>query len=304
MKTVILTPSGATISDFTSGSYPTYPAPNNSQTRIICPWEGGVASDFLTMSSIELIILSENAGNLYLQGGASRFDLATLSAIATSSSGFAAYAGGAADSKLKFITLPSTSWSSLAAINASDSVNIIIDRDATNVLDTYEHDLNVVGVRIKYNAGAAPGSHYCTQTDLENRISPLTLAQLTNDTAGATSADASVLDSILALVDAQIDGKAGQVYTVPFSPVPNIIRRIAVAMSCYFCFQRRPVNMDMPKDWQVAYDNAIKILEDVSNLLVYLPDTATLSSTQADMNTLTDNPVVDFFNSDSPMSLY
>ena len=282
-KTVILTPSGLTVPDVSSGAYPTYPMPNGEITRCIIPWEGGVPADFYAMSSLELIILTQNAGNLYLRGGATRFDAATPGVVGTSTSAYAAYAGGTADSKSKFITLLATSYSGLADINASDVLNFVIDRDAVDAFDTYAADLNVIGLRVIYTSGFGAGSHYCNQTDIEYRLSTTTVAQLGNDTANATTPDANVIEQLLANVDATIDALAGQVYTVPFVTTPAIIKRIAIDLACFELFQRRPVNMDMPKPIQVARDAAMKQLEAISNMLLRLPDTATIASAESSM---------------------
>jgi len=145
-----------------------------------------------------------------------------------------------------------------------------------------------------YAATPAAATYYCTQDDLENRISRLTLAQMTSDTANSTVPDAAVIAMILARVNAEIDSKAGQVYVVPFDPVPDLIKRIAVDLACYEVFQRRPVNMEMPKDWETARKMAQQQLDDVSNMLVRLPDTATIASTESDMNTDNSMPLISF----------
>jgi phage gp36-like protein len=282
-KTIILTPSGLTVPDVSSGAYPTYPMPNDSITRCIIPWEGGVPADFYAMSSLELIILTQNAGNLYLRGGSTRFDAATPGVVGTSTSAYAAYAGGTADSKSKFIALLATSYSGLAAIHPADVLNFVIDRDAVDALDTYAADLNVIGLRVIYTTGYVAGTHYCNQTDLEYKLSTATVAQLGNDTANAAAPDANVIEQLLSNVDATIDALAGQVYTVPFTTTPAIIKRIAIDLACYELFQRRPVNMDMPKSWQSARDAAMKQLEAVSNMLLRLPDTALVASAESAM---------------------
>jgi len=144
-------------------------------------------------------------------------------------------------------------------------------------------------------------ANYCVAADLENRISSLTLAQLTNDTANATTYNSTVVTAILDKVDAEIDAKAGQVYTVPFATIPAIIKQIAIDLACYAVFQRRPVQMDMPKDWEIAHKEALQRLDDISNLLLKLPDTATIASAESSMN---DDEVtaVSFNDTDNPMS--
>jgi phage gp36-like protein len=153
-------------------------------------------------------------------------------------------------------------------------------------------DISVYGLTVD------PGTHYCSQLDIENRISRLTLAQLTNDTANATTADVSVVDAILTNINATIDSLAGQVYTVPFTTVPPLVRRIAIDLACYEVMQRRPVNMDMPKGWQSAHDKAMKQLEAISNMLLRLPATATVASSESAM--VTGNSArIDFSNEDN-----
>jgi len=300
-KTVILTPSGLTVPDVSSGAYPTYPMPNDSITRCIIPWEGGVPADFYAMSSLELIILTQNAGNLRLRGGATRFDAATPGVVGTSTSAYAQYAGGTADSKSKFIALLATSYSGLADINASDVLNFVVDRDAVDALDTYEADLNVIGLRVIYTTGYVAGTHYCSQTDMEYRISTLTLAQLTNDTANATTPNANVIEQILVDVDAGIDAKCGILYTVPFTTVPDLIKDIATDLACFKAMQRRPVNMEIPKAWIEINKDAMQQLQDIGEGKVNLPTTATMATTVSDFTNAETTPLVDFNDTDNGM---
>ena len=82
--------------------------------------------------------------------------------------------------------------------------------------------------------------HYCTQNDLEQRIGIRQLAELTNDTAGATTADSVVVQAIIEKSDREIDGKAGQVYTTPFTiptnctSIPSLIKQISIDYSIYY----------------------------------------------------------------------
>lgn len=106
-------------------------------------------------------------------------------------------------------------------------------------------------------------------------------------TAGAPQSDAfapnsGVVTALILKADTKIDSLAGQVYTVPFTTVPDIIKNISIDLSCYYALQRRPINVPMPKEWQDAYDKAMQTLEDISNMLVRMPDTATIASKEAD----------------------
>jgi phage gp36-like protein len=113
-----------------------------------------------------------------------------------------------------------------------------------------------------------------------------------------------VVESILANVDATINALAGQVYTVPFTTIPDIIKRIEIDLACYEIMQRRPVNMEMPKEWQTAHDGAMKLLEAISNMLVYLPDTAVIASAESAINTDNATDQITFMDEDNPMSVY
>jgi phage gp36-like protein len=125
-------------------------------------------------------------------------------------------------------------------------------------------------------------------------------------TAGSPQSDAflpnvGVVTALIAKADTKIDSLAGQVYTVPFTTVPDLIKNISIDLSCYFALQRRPINVPMPDEWQKAYDDAIQILEDISNMLVKMPTSATIASAEADM--VTGNQTkIDFYNPDNEES--
>jgi phage gp36-like protein len=121
-------------------------------------------------------------------------------------------------------------------------------------------------------------SPYCSQTDVELRMSALTLAQLANDTAGATSADPTVVAAILAQVGTLIDSYVGTVYQLPFTIVPDLIRRVAIDIACFYFFQRHPINLDMPNIWKDGYKNAMDILVKITNQVIELPLTAVIQS--------------------------
>jgi phage gp36-like protein len=150
--------------------------------------------------------------------------------------------------------------------------------------------------------------HYCSQSDLEARIGVLQLAQLTNDTAGATIADAVVVQALIEKSDREIDSKAGQVYTTPFmiptncTSIPSLIKQISIDYSIYYCFNRRFSTLEVPKQWIEIYKSAQEKLDDVSNLLVQLDGDPTLFSVEADM--VANNIPIDFNDTNSPMSMF
>jgi phage gp36-like protein len=109
---------------------------------------------------------------------------------------------------------------------------------------------------------------YSTQSDLEEQISQAELIELTDD-AGGGSVDVSALTRAIADADAEIDSYCGGRYTMPFSPVPVIIRKLSVDIAVYNLFSRRAV-LKIPEDRQKRYDNAIRFLRDVSKGLISL----------------------------------
>ena len=80
---------------------------------------------------------------------------------------------------------------------------------------------------------------YCNQTDLELAISAQGVVQLANDSGGAT-ADPTVIARALQHADNRINAIAGRHYAVPFSPVPDFIRDLAVDLALIFLANRRP----------------------------------------------------------------
>ena len=109
---------------------------------------------------------------------------------------------------------------------------------------------------------------YSTQTDLEEQISQADLIELTDD-AGSGSVDTSALARAIADADAEIDSYCGSRYTMPFSPVPVIIRKCSVDMAIYHLLSRRAIDK-LPEERLKRYDNAIRFLRDVSRGLISL----------------------------------
>ncbi|HAR97942.1 MAG TPA: DUF1320 domain-containing protein [Syntrophus sp. (in: bacteria)] len=109
---------------------------------------------------------------------------------------------------------------------------------------------------------------YCAQADLEEQISPAELIELTDD-AGSGSVDTSAVARAIADADAEIDSYCGGRYTLPFSPVPVMIRKLSVDIALYNLHTRRSF-AKAPEERQKRYDNAIRFLRDVSKGLISL----------------------------------
>lgn len=102
---------------------------------------------------------------------------------------------------------------------------------------------------------------YCAQADILEQISDGTLIELTDD-GGSGEIDSSVVTRAIADADAEIDGYCGTRYSLPFSPVPGMIRKISVDLAIYHLYSRR--DDSIPEMRQKRYDNAVRLLRDVS----------------------------------------
>jgi len=109
---------------------------------------------------------------------------------------------------------------------------------------------------------------YCTQTDIEEQTSQAELIELTDD-AGAGAVDATAVARAVADADAEIDSYCGSRYTLPFSPVPVMIRKLSVDIAVYNLFSRRAI-LKISDERQKRYDNAVRFLRDVARGLISL----------------------------------
>ena len=149
---------------------------------------------------------------------------------------------------------------------------------------------------------------YCAQADLQARIGLNQLAELSNDTANSGAVDATVVTAMIERADRTIDRYAGQVYTVPFvagtncTTIPSQIQQLSIDLSIYYLFMRRPGFLDCPRDWKDAYNDAMKVLADVSNLLTFLDGSPTVLSSEADI--VAPDKIADFENDDSQWEMF
>lgn len=105
---------------------------------------------------------------------------------------------------------------------------------------------------------------YSLQADLLEQISEDKLTQLTDDD-DTGSIDSDVITRAIADADAEIDGYAGTLYDVPFSPVPVSIRKRSVDIAIYNLYARRK---GAPEDRRIRYNDAIRFLKDLSKGIV------------------------------------
>lgn len=117
---------------------------------------------------------------------------------------------------------------------------------------------------------------YCSLDDLKDAIPERILLQLTDDEKAGefvsnppNAAYTRLLDAIRR-ADALIDGYIGGRYTLPLSPVPEIIRNISVNLTICELYSRKHEAVT-PEGVIERYKNNIKILEKIQEGKVILP---------------------------------
>lgn len=98
---------------------------------------------------------------------------------------------------------------------------------------------------------------YASQQNLIDRFGENELIQLTDrDSLGAIDAD--VIARALADADAEINGYLSTRYTLPLSPVPAVLEKLACDIARYQLFENKAT--DIVKE---RYENSVRFLKDV-----------------------------------------
>lgn len=126
-------------------------------------------------------------------------------------------------------------------------------------------------------------SAYCTQADISGEIQPSDLIGLTDDT-GTGLLNSAVLNQVIANASGEIDRMVGNVYDIPFSPVPSSVESMAVIITCYRLYRRRETPDETNKYFN-DYKAVRKHLEDVHNRKDVLDLSATQDFSQVAANT-------------------
>ena len=106
---------------------------------------------------------------------------------------------------------------------------------------------------------------YSTLTDIKKLIPEETIIQLTDD-EGTGSIDQTRVDEAIAQADAEIDSYCGSRYTVPFTTIPDIVKKISVDIAIYNLYSRRVE--EIPGTRAERYKNAIRQLEGIAKGLI------------------------------------
>jgi len=102
---------------------------------------------------------------------------------------------------------------------------------------------------------------YSTLTDIKKLIPEEAVIQLTDDEDAGLVNQARV-DEAIAQADAEINSYCAANYTVPFTTVPAVIKKISVDIAIYNLYSRRVEQI--PETRAERYKNAIRQLEGIS----------------------------------------
>lgn len=107
-------------------------------------------------------------------------------------------------------------------------------------------------------------SAYCTQADIAGEIQASDLITLTDDdTPPLGVVSDTVLNQVIANASGLIDQYVGNIYQVPFNPVPPSVVSLTVIICCYKLYRRRLVP-DEKNNFTEDYLRAIKFLVSVN----------------------------------------
>ncbi|TBV10255.1 gp436 family protein [Stutzerimonas kirkiae] len=110
---------------------------------------------------------------------------------------------------------------------------------------------------------------YCTHADIAKAIPPVTLRQLSNDDPAAELPDESVVEDCIRSAEELIDGYLRGRYSLPFDPVPTVLRDAAISLVRYALYGRRP-ETDLPEAVKDDRKNTIRVLESIRDGVVTL----------------------------------
>ncbi|TAN40792.1 MAG: DUF1320 domain-containing protein [Nitrospirae bacterium] len=111
---------------------------------------------------------------------------------------------------------------------------------------------------------------YCTLDDIKGLLNTEIIMQLTDDENAGAIVESRVIAAIVD-ADAEIDGYCGVRYTVPFSSVPALIKKLSVDIAIYNLYSRKVD--EVPEARKDRYNAAIVKLKDISKGIVRLDAT-------------------------------
>ncbi|MBU1193967.1 MAG: DUF1320 domain-containing protein [Proteobacteria bacterium] len=124
---------------------------------------------------------------------------------------------------------------------------------------------------------------YCTLNDIQDMMDEDEIIRFTDDT-GAGTINTDVTDKAISGADALIDSYLASRYSVPVTPVPDILLNFAVDIAIYKICSRRS---QAPEEVRTKYEDAIKWLEKVASGKVKISSAASAPASQSN-----DGPVI------------
>lgn len=110
---------------------------------------------------------------------------------------------------------------------------------------------------------------YCALPDLQAAIPERTLIELTNDTTtdyGApspTTVDAEIIESAVRQAEEIVDAHLRGRYNLPLSPVPTVIKDVAVNLARHWLYARRPEGSGLPEAVTRTFKASLHMLEQI-----------------------------------------
>ncbi len=119
---------------------------------------------------------------------------------------------------------------------------------------------------------------YATLADILEQVAEAELISLTDD-AQLEAIDQTVIDRAIANAMTLIDAHCGDRYTVPFNPVPPLVRMYAVDLAVYNLYSRR-THVPMPEVIGERQKQTLSFLRQVQkgDASIGIPLTAVVSS--------------------------
>lgn len=102
---------------------------------------------------------------------------------------------------------------------------------------------------------------YSTVDDIKKMLPEELIVQLTDDEATG-SINQPRVDEAIAQADSEIDSYCGERYSVPFSTVPDIVKKLSVDIAIYNLYSR--LVRDMPEVRSERYRSSIRQLEAIA----------------------------------------
>jgi phage gp36-like protein len=102
---------------------------------------------------------------------------------------------------------------------------------------------------------------YSTASDIYESLSQAEVVELSDD-AGAGTIDTSVVERAIADADAEIEAELGVRYSIPFSPVPALVRAASVAIATYLLYLRRAKTL--PDERKTRRDQIVALLGQIA----------------------------------------